>query len=360
MINFSDAFEGNKKNGEEKIFKPEPKDEGKIDFAALNKEKKDAKSNESNMNLREKLVPRSRHASQNQDGKASNLDTKALYDEAILLGCDVFEKRDNLRPLDIKNISLVVSKFVDSLDLSEQAFLEYLFADVPSDAGYLSINSVNTMIIALEMAHALNYTKEQLSDLGVAAFLHKIGLKRFSNFISQNRQLTPQEKNETHKYPLEGTTMIRATGENIGDSIISMIEQHHERFDGTGYPRGLKDGDIKEAAQIIGLADFYEALVHKRPYRDKFFLLDAFKLVVKNKAGFNPLVTKTFLERMGVYPKGATVELNTKEIACVIKQNYRMPLCPVVKIISEGQGRLEANKEIDLGRGAKIYITKAL
>lgn len=359
MINFSDAFEENEKKNEECLSQDGNKNSGGLNFSALNKRKEETDSNQSNM-IREKLGSKEGEGAEAENSKILNIDAKSLYLDAIALAQDIFEKRDNLRSLDIKNISQIVEKFINRLDASEQFLLEYLFVDPPDKATYISVNAVNTTILSLEVAYAFNYTKEQLNNLGIAAFLHKIGLRRFSHLTSQPRQLTKEEKNEIHKYPLVSLDIVRATEENIDSMIVSIIEQHHERFDGSGYPRGLKNSDINEAAQIVGLSDVYEVLIHKRPYRDKFFLLDAFKLIVKNKIQFNPRVMKAFLERIGIYPKGATVELNTKEVAKVIKQNYRMPLSPVVKVLNNNQDRAENNKEIDLSRGARIYITKAL
>ena len=146
----------------------------------------------------------------------------------------------------------------------------------------------------------------------------------------------------------------------MDEKVITVIEQGYERIDGSGYPKGLKGEQIDESAQVIGLVDVYEALTHPRPYRKKYSSLEALKIIVKSNL-FNPKLTKLFLERVGVYPRGFLVELNTKEVAQVIKQNPRMPSSPVVRVVVDLEGKkTQKTRVVDLADGTQVFITKSL
>ena len=85
------------------------------------------------------------------------------------------------------------------------------------------------------------------------------------------------------------------------------------------------------------------------------------KVLLKDKSSFSPKLIKAFLERVGLYPRGTFVELNTREVAQVIRQNPKMLACPMVRVVYDPEGKKTQNpREIDLSRGTKIYILRNL
>jgi len=191
-------------------------------------------------------------------------------------------------------------------------------------------------------------------------------MRRLQKMANQSRKLTISEKQKIQQHPLIASEILKSIQSSLDPSILEIIEQEHERINGSGYPRRLKGEEISEYAQIIGLVDVYEALTHQRPYRGGGFSPSAaMKVIVENKHIFNPKIIKkiikVFLEKIGMYPKGTFVELNTKEAAQVIKQNPKMPYCPVVRVVYDQDGKkIEKSREIDLSKGAKVYIVKSL
>jgi response regulator RpfG family c-di-GMP phosphodiesterase len=144
--------------------------------------------------------------------------------------------------------------------------------------------------------------------------------------------------------------------------LVSEIIKHEHKIIGKSDMPFTQDEEINEYAQIIALADMFEALTHTRPYRDRNYTsVEALKIIIENKNLFTPRIIKAFLERVGMYPRGTFVELNTKEIAQVMWQNPKMPLCPMVRVIYDHEGKkIDGGRQIDLSQGTRIYISKSL
>ena len=140
-------------------------------------------------------------------------------------------------------------------------------------------------------------------------------------------------------------------------AVIDTVRQAHERADGSGYPEGLTADETSEFAQIVGLADVYEALTHKRPYRAKYTPIEALDIILKNKNIYGPKIIKALIRRIGVYPVGTLVLLNSKETGVVIMNRPELPFRPVVSIIYDAYSKEYGEpKEVDLSQVAILFI----
>ena len=137
----------------------------------------------------------------------------------------------------------------------------------------------------------------------------------------------------------------------------------HERIDGTGYPEGLKNDEIHEYARIVALADVYDALTHLRPHRGPVESPGAVRelLAMASSGIFELRIVKVFINRIGLYPVGIWVELNTNEIGKVVSANHDYPLRPKVNaIFGPDKQRLAQMKFIDLSKMATAYIKRSV
>lgn len=118
---------------------------------------------------------------------------------------------------------------------------------------------------AVKIANRLNLSKERIENIAFASLFHDIGkIKIPDEVLKKPGALDDDEFKLIKKHPLDGREMVRETYyEGIGD----IINQHHERLDGSGYPNGLKDGEIMLEAKIIAVADAFDAMTTDRPYR---------------------------------------------------------------------------------------------
>ena len=149
---------------------------------------------------------------------------------------------------------------------------------------------------------------------------------------------------------------------DINERIANISLQHHEQFDGKGYPRGLKGKEIDEYARIAAIADSYESQISKRSYREKVGAYHTMKnLLASGVNKFDPEVLKIFLSRMSVYPIGSLVELNDKTIGIVIGSVTEKPLRPIIKLIFDESGsKIVETKIVNLLEDHSKYITRVL
>jgi HD-GYP domain-containing protein (c-di-GMP phosphodiesterase class II) len=183
----------------------------------------------------------------------------------------------------------------------------------------------------------------------------------YADIIRKRETLTKEEYNSIRTHPQRGYEILSAGHIAFSRSILEVVQQEHERLDGSGYPRRLHNGEINEFAQTVGLADTYEAMTHQRPYRAKFTPQETIREILQRKRLFSPALIKLLIEKVGVFPLGILVRLNTREIASVYKDNPKSPLRPVVNVIYDEFGNeLETPKQIDLAFHSVVYIKECL
>ncbi|MFQ5930713.1 MAG: HD-GYP domain-containing protein, partial [Acidobacteriota bacterium] len=140
------------------------------------------------------------------------------------------------------------------------------------------------------------------------------------------------------------------------------VGQVYERENGSGFPAGLKGGEILEEAKILGIADVFEACIHDRPYRKA---VTGYQLLEELTRGgtrtFSDHIVKALVRSFSLYPYNEYVILNTNEVGQVVEVNPENLLRPVVKILYDSQGKpLREPREIDLAQNPSHSITKAI
>jgi HD-GYP domain-containing protein (c-di-GMP phosphodiesterase class II) len=228
--------------------------------------------------------------------------------------------------------------------------------DYPKAEGHLYYHVVNTCVISVITGIGLGYEPVALVELGTAAFLHDIGIKSF-DALHKKEILEKEDYSKILQHPEEGVKLLNETFKDLSPRILEAVAQEHERADGSGYPKGLVSEEINQYAQIVGLADVYEALMHSRPYRDKYTSLEAVQSIIKNKKAFSIKVVKSLIEGFGMYPVGTLVRLNTKEVGVVLKNSLYYPARPFIDIIIDSYGKdMKQLKPMNLAENTVVYI----
>ncbi len=283
------------------------------------------------------------------------------YRELLDWAKKVYKLEFVLEPDFKARFTLIIEKELAVLNSEGKELLKLCLADYENREDALYSHVVNVSLIALELGRGLGYEKQQLVELGVAGFMHDIGIIKFLDLINKNGKLSDGEFQKVKEHPLNGLEIINKIGGEFIPGLIVVIAQEHERLDGSGYPKGLKDDEIKESAQIVGVADVYEAMIHSRPYRVRFSPPKTINAILNQKNSFSPKVLKVLLERIGVFPVGTMVRLNTKEVGMVVKENQGLPLRPLVTVMFDESGKKVAQpKQIDLSSNLMICIEECL
>lgn len=225
--------------------------------------------------------------------------------------------------------------------------------------GYLFHHSVNVAVLAGLVGIAKGYNREQLMELGVGALLFDIGMTQLpTQLINKNAMFSDEERTLLARHTEEGFQLLRKQS-NISLMSAHCALQHHERYSGCGYPRGLKEQQIIDYAQIIGLADIFDAMTSPRPYRKAFTPHEVVEYLFASGGYYFDLeLVKLFLSKVAVYPISTMVELNTREIGIVTKVHPHSTHRPVIRILIDKDGRASASPyEMDLSESKNLAYT---
>ena len=164
---------------------------------------------------------------------------------------------------------------------------------------YTYTHCVNVSTYVLGFGAYLKLNKEQLHLLGMAGMLHDVGKKKISgDIINKNGKLTEDEFEAVKKHPTYGVEILKELGET-NQLLFDIVEQHHEKIDGSGYPYGLKGKELNTFSQIMAIADIFDALTTKRSYKKAMQSYDAFTIMHhKMENELNPKLLRKFIAFM--------------------------------------------------------------
>ncbi len=282
--------------------------------------------------------------------------TDKLYQDSLALIKVILEEGSKNEPIEIQRIKEQIDKLVDQLTLGNSELLN-LTINFTSE-NYLYGHSVNVCILSITIGIGLGYSRAQLVELGVASFLHDIGMVKVTDISKKPGKLTQEEYDQVKHHPVFGMDMLEMV-KDISKAAIYVAQEHHEWANGQGYPQGLKGEQIDEYARIVATVDTYEALTHPRTYREKMQPYEAIRDILKNKEHFDFKFLKVLIEKIGIFPVGSWVQLSTNEIGVVVDIHKDSPLKPTVKVILDShERRLSEERIIDLTQYPAIYIKK--
>lgn len=255
------------------------------------------------------------------------------------------------------SMALKLSAFIAE-DINRSEMLHCYAAHPDTFSDIIVAHSINVCIYAIQLARGRNYSSEDLINIGAAALLHDIGMNKVpKEIVYKNETISPDEFEIMKRHTTDGYNEL-SIHENDLKSISSVVLEHHERIDGSGYPQG-KDV-FGEIAELIGLVDFFEAVTHHRPQRGPITPHEGVQLLIACKyAPFSPRLLKAFIKRFSLFPVFSIVRLNSGELGQVIQSNPGCILRPVVRILFDSYGQPRTDmKTVDLSKEMDLFIIK--
>lgn len=206
-----------------------------------------------------------------------------LYDFNNQFFNNFLNSKENV--IDIESVNSIVKSTI-FLVKDKQEFLRNAMPYL-STGNKLADHSLHVAIYAIKLATLLNFNDINLVKIGTAGLLHDVGYKNISNDILN--KTTNLSKKETQQIQLHCQYSIDILLQNNIDDlfIIGGILHHHERYDGSGYPKGLKKEMISSFASILGICDVFDALTNSRPHRKEFKTFDALNIMLKDASMAN-------------------------------------------------------------------------
>lgn len=223
---------------------------------------------------------------------------------------------------------------------------------------YLYTHSLNVCVYTTLLGLANSYSQDELLTLGIGAMLHDIGKTQISlQVLLKPGVLTKQEYEEMKRHTERGYYLLKDEA-NIPLLAAHCAYQHHERLDGSGYPRGLKGDEIHDYAKLIGIVDSYDAMTSYRVYKGAMLPHQAVEvLYTGSDTLYDTEMLKLFRDKVAIYPIGITVKLNTGQLAVVVDINSAVAHRPIVRVISDEQGvDLATPYDMDLSKHLNIMI----
>jgi len=218
------------------------------------------------------------------------------------------------------------------------------------------------LIYALKIGQGLGYSREQLFELGLSAFLYDVGIFKIPERITKKEgKLTNSEVAIIRKHPEIGRAILSPFKKDY-PWLPRVAYEHHERENGQGYPRGLKGEQICEYAKIVGIVDTYEAMIHNRPHRKAITeYVSIRELIFSKSLLFSSEVIKAFIKEISIYPTGSYVSLNNRATGMVIATNEDNPMKPVIKLLFDGKGNVMGkDRIINLSDNPLLHITDSV
>ncbi len=220
-------------------------------------------------------------------------------------------------------------------------------------------HSINVCILSILTGISLDYERSKLLELGTAALLHDVGKVLVVDRIVSKQEVLPEDEYKImQKHVLYGYEVLGST-EDISSEVAETALYHHERCNGTGYPKGLSGKAIPEFARIVGVADVYDALCHDRPYRPRLSPGEVINVIRNSpKDEFDPEIAGMFMSSITPYALGSTVILNTGCRGVVIHITGDYPAHPRVQLLYDGTGRpVKGIRVLDLRKEHGTFIT---
>ena len=247
--------------------------------------------------------------------------------------------------------------------LLESPSLVVNMVDIRSMDDYLFAHSVNVCVLSLITGISLGYSREKLLRLGIGALMHDMGKTLIpQSILNKPGPLTKEEFEIVKEHTSYGYTILTSTGSQVPMISALIALQHHERYGGDGYPQGLGSQKIHEFAQIVGIADVYDAMTADRVYRKAYPPHEAYEmLMASGDYLFDYHLVKTFLSHIAAYPAGTLVKLSSGEVGMAVETKKGHSLYPKVVLLADPQGNpLPERIELDLSAQTTTTIVKVL
>ncbi len=239
---------------------------------------------------------------------------------------------ENNEPVNMQDITPIIDKTISSLCRNDQALTSLLRHS--KSQGKLTSHTFNVFTLSLMLATKLKVSEEDQQLLGVASLLHDSGWARLpGNLFSKGKPYTSTEKKLTTEH-IKIVLKILEQSSSVPNIVATIISQHHERCNGTGYPSSLTSTNIHPLTKIMMIADTYDEMMQgigEQPGMiSSLAISNLFKLAQQQQ--LDETMCKAFVSAVGIYPIGCAVKLNTGEKGIVIELNRDTPLNPIIKI----------------------------
>ena len=258
------------------------------------------------------------------------------------------------RALDAERMRAAVTMMTESVLRNPDALL--LFSQLRDKGEYAVSHALDVAVYMIAFGRFLQLEQGQLEFLGHLGLLQDIGKLRLPNELLEKRERLSVEEFERAKLHVNYSVEILRATPGLPHDLPRIAALHHERHNGSGYPRNLRGPEIGMIGSIAAIVDTFDALTVERPYAAPMAPSAALNMLYKWRGVFfDASLVEQFIRCIGIFPVGSVVELNSGEVGLIIAQNPAKRLQPRVMVIRDAAGNpMRPHKLLDLSREPKI------
>jgi HD-GYP domain-containing protein (c-di-GMP phosphodiesterase class II) len=296
---------------------------------------------------KDKLIDMGVHYLYINDNKTNEIEVVDAISEQTRLKSrkivhDVITSITTKRKFNVVKVKETVETMVEDILKSKSILIG--LTDIRTNDDYTFSHSVNVAVLSLVLGKVLHYEKDKLVKLGVGALLHDMGKSMIPpEILNKPGKFTDEEFRIMQEHSQLGFDSIKDSWE-LSPLSKTIVLCHHEKIDGTGYPRRIKGEDIHEFARIVAICDVFDALTADRCYRKKWPVYQAIEFLMAHvETQFDKNLVEKFLKHVATYPNGSSVVLSDGRKGVISAQNEGVPTRPFVKILEEDGRELKGD-----------------
>lgn len=275
-----------------------------------------------------------------------------LYSRGSKVLADCYQALIEHAPQALIGLDAFVDDCVASALRTPDALAAIAMLDNSQSAHHACLRSA---MFALLTAWHLGLKAKRMKVLVKGCLLAELGKLKLDDDLLENEDfLSTDQLAQFQRYPELGAHMLSSLNE-LPKAVLSIVAQHCERYDGSGFPHGLGASKQHSLAQIASIAYYYQALLSFKPYADGLSVLDANTQLFNGRdEAFDKVLVEHFIEALGLYPCGSLVELNDGQVAMVLEQGQERRLWPRLLLLLDSHKQvLKKPRELDLGSNAQ-------
>lgn len=239
--------------------------------------------------------------------------------------------------IDAEELTESTSKIRESVMRNPGAMM--LLSRIKEKSEHILDRAFSVSVLCIAFGRYLQLPKSQLDHLGMAALLQDIGMINIPEEVRDKSGALSKVELMLCRSHVAHSVRILSETQGVPPEVIDISSKHHERFHGSGYPKGLVGDEIGLLGAISGLVDFYDALTRARSYAETHSPSNALNLIYNARnVLFDGVLAEQFIQCLGIFPIGSVVELNSGEIGIVVSQDPAKKLLPRVMLLLDARG----------------------
>lgn len=257
----------------------------------------------------------------------------------------MFQEARMGKSVDIGGAQQLVEEISDSVSRNPGALISLARLKTADDYTYMHSVAVCAMMVGL--SKQLGLDEVQTRSAGMAGLMHDLGKALMPmEVLNKPGKLSPAEFNVIKTHPSEGHRLL-LTGLDVDPLILDVCLHHHEKTDGSGYPKGLKADQISLFAKMGAVCDVYDAITSNRPYKSGWDPAESLRKMAEWANGhFDGKVFQAFVKSLGIYPIGSLVKLTSGRLGVVVEQTGKSLTMPSVKVFFSTKSNLRIPPEV--------------